>query len=96
MFRISKDNPAFYLTAVTKDRLPIFRTAAFAELMCSALAEARTSAGFLILAYVIMFDHIHIVTAEATGRNIHYGSGMPIHDYSGTTKCYGNGYNTPI
>ena len=62
MFRISKDSPAFYLTAVTRDRLPIFRTDALAQIVCSALNEARISGKFLIFAYVIMLDHLHLVT----------------------------------
>jgi REP element-mobilizing transposase RayT len=62
MFRISRDYPAFYLTAVTKDRLPIFRTDALAQKMVSAIDEARHSGKFLIFAYVIMLDHIHLVT----------------------------------
>lgn len=62
MFRISRDNPAFYLTAVTKDRLPIFRTNKLAQVMCNALKEARRSGKFLIFAYVIMLEHFHLVT----------------------------------
>jgi len=62
MFRISKDNPAFYLTAVTKDRLPIFRTEALARVACEALAEARKSGKFLTFAYILMPDHFHLVT----------------------------------
>jgi putative transposase len=62
MFRISKDNPAFYLTAVTNDRLPIFRTDVLARIMINALNEARHTGKFLILAYVIMLDHFHLVT----------------------------------
>lgn len=62
MFRISKDNPAYYLTAVTKDRLPIFRTDSLAQVMCNAINEARLSGKFLIFAYVIMLDHFHLVT----------------------------------
>ncbi|MGQ0542930.1 MAG: REP-associated tyrosine transposase [Blastocatellia bacterium] len=62
MFRISKDYPAFYLTAVTKDRLPIFRTDALAQILCSALDEARRSGKFLIFSFVIMLDHFHLVT----------------------------------
>jgi hypothetical protein len=27
MHKISRDDPAFYITAVAKDRLPVFRTA---------------------------------------------------------------------
>jgi REP element-mobilizing transposase RayT len=64
MPHISKDNPAFYLTAVTKDRLPIFRTDKLAQIMCNALDEARRSGKFLIFAYVIMLDHLHLVTHE--------------------------------
>lgn len=62
MSHISKDNPAFYLTAVSKDRLPIFPTDALARVMCDALAEAQHSGKFLIFAYVIMLDHLHLVT----------------------------------
>lgn len=61
MFRISNDTPAYYLTSVTKDRLPIFRRSALAELACTALGEARRSAGILIFAYVVMPDHLHAV-----------------------------------
>src|ERR1041385_3601783 len=64
MFRISKDSPAFYLTAVTKDRLPIFRINVLARIMINALDEARRTGKFLILAYVIMLDHFHLVTAS--------------------------------
>jgi REP element-mobilizing transposase RayT len=69
MFRISKDNPAFYLTAVTKDRLPIFRTDLLAQVMCNALDEARRSGNFLIFAYVIMMDHLHLVTNSKIDSN---------------------------
>jgi len=32
------------------------------SIACTALSEARTSGKFLILAYVIMPDHLHVVT----------------------------------
>lgn len=71
MFQISRDNPAFYLTAVTKDRLPIFRTDALAGVMCNALNEAKLSGKFLIFAYVIMLDHLHLVTdSKVDSRHI--------------------------
>ncbi len=62
MFSVSKDTPAYYLTSVTKDRLPVFRTATIAEITCKAIDEARLSGGFLIFAYVVMPDHLHLVT----------------------------------
>ena len=61
-FRVSKDTPAYYLTAVTKDRLPIFRTGTIARIVCNAIEESRNKHGFLIFAYVIMLDHLHLVT----------------------------------
>lgn len=59
---ISPNSPAYYLTSVTKDRLQVFRLAALKSIACSALDEARTSGGFLILAYVVMPDHFHIIS----------------------------------
>ncbi|MGH9928441.1 MAG: REP-associated tyrosine transposase [Pyrinomonadaceae bacterium] len=61
MFRVSKDSPAHYLTSVTHDRLPVFQTARLKDLVCEALNETRTSAKFLIFAYVIMPDHMHML-----------------------------------
>jgi putative transposase len=60
--RISKDNPFYYLTSVTNNRLPVFRTDKFKEITALALAEAGKSAGILIFAYVIMPDHYHLIT----------------------------------
>ena len=59
MFRVSKDSPVYYLTSVAHSRLPVFQTARLKDLICKALDEARTSAKFLIFAYVIMPDHLH-------------------------------------
>jgi REP element-mobilizing transposase RayT len=64
MFRISKDSPVYYLTSVTKNRLPVFRTPKFRDLVCSALAEARQSARFLLFAYVVMLDHLHTIVGS--------------------------------
>ena len=59
---ISPNSPAYYLTSVAKDRLPVFRLDALKAVACAALNEARRSGGFLILAYVIMPDHLHVIT----------------------------------
>ena len=62
MFSPSPDTPAYYLTSVTKDRLPVFRRDELKAVACQALNEARTSCKFLIFAYVIMLDHLHVIT----------------------------------
>jgi putative transposase len=60
--KISKDNPCYYLTSVTNNRLPVFRTEKFKEITANAINEARKSHNILIFAYVIMPDHYHIIT----------------------------------
>jgi len=62
MHTISRDAPALYITAVTKDRLPVFRTDTIKVITCKALDEARRSGGFAIYAYVLMPDHLHAIT----------------------------------
>src|SRR5688572_2620088 len=62
-FVISHDSQVLYITVVTKDRLPVFRTDALKEIACCAIDEARKSAGFLLFAYVIMIDHMHLLTS---------------------------------
>ncbi len=59
---ISKDNPCLFITAVAKNRLPVFQTDAIKIITCKAIDEARTSCGFLLFAYVIMPDHFHVLT----------------------------------
>jgi putative transposase len=61
-FQVSRDSQALYITIVTKDRLPIFQKDYINEIACKAIDEARTSGNFLLFAYVIMLDHMHLLT----------------------------------
>jgi REP element-mobilizing transposase RayT len=61
MFQISRTTPAYYFTSVTHHRLPIFRTDKVKQVVCGALNEVRAKHGILILAYVIMPDHRHLL-----------------------------------
>ena len=65
MATISRDNPCLSITSVAHDRLPVFRTDALKKIVCAPLDEARHSAGFAIFAYVIMPDHLHLITDGA-------------------------------
>ena len=65
-FQISRDSQVLYITIVTKDRLPVFRTDQMKAVLCRAIHEARNSAGFLLFAYVIMIDHLHLLTSRPT------------------------------
>ena len=42
--------------------MPIFRSDTIKSIACSALNEARGSGGFPLYAYVVMPDHIHVIT----------------------------------
>ena len=61
MFRISRTTPAYYFTVVAHHRLPIFRRDELKHIVCDAFSEARRNHGILILAYVIMLDHVHML-----------------------------------
>jgi REP element-mobilizing transposase RayT len=61
-FQLSRDSQALYITIVAKDRLPVFQTDGIKLITCHALDEARKSGNFLIFAYVVMPDHLHLLT----------------------------------
>jgi len=63
-FLISHDSPVLFITLVTKDRLPVFRSDHLKAVLCGAIDEARSSAGFLLFAYVVMLDHLHLLTSR--------------------------------
>lgn len=63
-FQISRDSQALYITLVAKDRLAVFQAEAIKKVTCDALNEARNSGGFLIFAYVIMPEHLHLITSQ--------------------------------
>jgi hypothetical protein len=54
---INKDRAWLFITTVTRNRLPVFRTHALKGVACRALDEARRSGGFALFAYVIMPEH---------------------------------------
>ena len=61
-FKLSRDSQALYITVVAKDRLPVFKSNAIKSVTCRAIDDARRSGGFLIFAYVMMPDHLHLLT----------------------------------
>jgi REP-associated tyrosine transposase len=65
MHIVSRDSPCYYLTSVPVHRLPVFRTEEIKAIACTALNEARKSGGFALYAYVIMPDHLHVISDSA-------------------------------
>src|ERR1051325_10781209 len=81
MFTICKDTPAYYITSVTNNRMSVFQRANMKDLICNALDEARTSAGVLLFAYVIMPDHFHLIvgTDRKPSETLRYVNGISSH-----------------
>jgi putative transposase len=65
MHIISRDSPCYYLTSVPKDRLSVFQADEIKIVTCKALDEARKSGEFALYAYVIMPDHLHVISDSA-------------------------------
>src|SRR5262245_36965410 len=81
MHTISRDSPCYYLTSVAKDRLPVFKNDQIKLVTCAAIDEARRSGGFAIYAYVVMPDHLHLITDSALkpSKTLQYVNGIISH-----------------
>ncbi len=55
----------FFITSITAQRRPIFRTATTANLLMETLAHYRDQRKFLLHEFVIMPDHIHALVTPA-------------------------------
>jgi putative transposase len=88
MVTTSKDTPCVFITTVARNRLPVFRTEALRAVACRALDEARVSAGFALLAYVIMPEHLHVLAAgtRKASETLRYINGILSHRVIGYLK----------
>jgi REP element-mobilizing transposase RayT len=96
MVTISRDNPCLSITSVAHDRLPVFHTDALKEIVCAALDEARRAGGFGLFAYVIMPNHLHVIT-EGTlkpSETLRFLNGISSHRVIGYLKA--NNYTTSL
>jgi len=56
-----RSNQPCFVTAVTRNREPIFGNSQAAELFLTELGRLREKLEFALLGYVVMPDHIHVV-----------------------------------
>ena len=91
MVTISRDTPCLSITTVARDRLPVFRTDATKKIACAALDEARRSGRFAIFAYVVMPDHLHLITdgARKPSDTLRFINGIASHRVIGYLKTGG-------
>jgi putative transposase len=55
----------FFVTAVTAQRLPIFRRGSTANLLIETLVHYRDLGRFLLHEFVVMPDHVHVLLSPA-------------------------------
>jgi putative transposase len=61
LFKSKESNLVHYVTAVTYDRVSIFRNDRACSLFIDALAKTRSDDHFKLIGYVVMPDHIHLL-----------------------------------
>ena len=63
-------NQPYFVTAVTRNRKPIFRDRQAAELILAEIGRLRNELGFALLAYAVMPDHIHLIIVPSTTEDL--------------------------
>ncbi len=61
LFKSHDVNTFHYVTAVTFNRVPVFRSENACSFFIETLAETRNKHPFKLIGYVIMPDHIHLI-----------------------------------
>lgn len=57
----SLPNHAYFITTTTRQRIPVFADAIVAQAFIAQLLTSRSELGFLVPAYVVMPDHVHLI-----------------------------------
>jgi len=78
---ISRDAPCYYLTSVAKNRLPVFQSEQIKWVTSAAIDEARRSGNFALYAYVIMPDHLHLISDStlSIAKTLQFINGITSH-----------------
>jgi putative transposase len=58
---VTLENQAFFVTAKTALRKPLFRNSRIAAMFLRELEHCREKLGFLLLSFVVMPDHVHLI-----------------------------------
>lgn len=61
LFKSKEPNTFHYITAVTFDRVPVFRSENCCQFFIDNLVEIKEKHPFKLVAYVIMPDHVHLI-----------------------------------
>ena len=67
--RVKREPDTFhYITSVTFNRVPVFRSDRACEIFVGQLGEVREKFPYKLIGYVVMPDHFHLITNPRDGR----------------------------
>ena len=87
------ENEPRLITTNTHQRRPIFRSAAACQNFVNQIYRVRADVGFLLLSFVIMPDHVHLIlvpTATESGRLMHLIKGRFARSYNAQRGAKGS------
>ena len=61
LFKSNEPNTFHYVTLVTYNRVPVFRSERACEIVVKTLAEVRQRYPYKLIGYVVMPDHVHAI-----------------------------------
>jgi REP-associated tyrosine transposase len=67
LFKSTEPNTFHYVTLVTYDRVPVFKSDYACEVFVRILEEVRAIYPYKLVGYVIMPDHVHAIVNNASG-----------------------------
>jgi REP element-mobilizing transposase RayT len=67
---VALENQAYFVTARTAQRTPLFRDRSVAELLLQELQRCRERLGFLLLSFVVMPDHVHLLLVPGSSADL--------------------------
>lgn len=67
LFKSNEPNTFHYVTLVTYERVPIFKSEEAREIFVNVLSETREKYSYKLIGYVIMPDHVHAIINNRSG-----------------------------
>jgi putative transposase len=67
---VALQNQAYFVTARTANGMPLFRDGAVAELFLHELQRCQERLGFLLLSFVVMPDHVHLLLVPGSSADL--------------------------
>jgi putative transposase len=65
-----EENSCYFLTSTTHERKPVFNNHRYAEILCNIIYNLRNKERMLLLGFVIMPEHFHLLIIPNSGVKI--------------------------